>query len=195
MILAFARCTYLAKEFHGITLGAIHILRKQNIKFFRPPLLLRKHYDKWHFLAFFLHFFKVHMFWEGHKFCEISTLHFIVCSTVKSKVEISQKFYGLLRIYEFYPYRCLWRNKWMVLCVYLARFTVIFFNVTIITYSMLLIESLIFLISARMYGQSRANKFCRYAICTYAFLWSCRTFQQRKIKSLIWVSGTSKVIH
>ena len=36
------------------------------------------------------------------KFCEISILDLTVCTLVKFKVEISQKFFGLLRIYELY---------------------------------------------------------------------------------------------
>ena len=36
------------------------------------------------------------------KFCKISTLLLYFVVPVKSKVEISQKFWGLLRIYELY---------------------------------------------------------------------------------------------
>ena len=33
---------------------------------------------------------KVHIFWEGHIFCEVSTVDFFYVVTVKSKVEILQ---------------------------------------------------------------------------------------------------------
>ena len=37
-------------------------------------------------------YFKVHLFWEDHKICEISILLLSVCNVEKSKVEISQSF-------------------------------------------------------------------------------------------------------
>ena len=35
---------------------------------------------------------KAHIFWEGHKIFQISTLYLSVCTVDKSKVEISQNF-------------------------------------------------------------------------------------------------------
>ena len=47
--------------------------------------------------------FKFHIFWEGHKFLRNLHRRFVYVETVKSLVEISQKFCDLLRIYELYP--------------------------------------------------------------------------------------------
>ena len=63
-------------------------------KFLEFNLLTRQRHTK---------IFKVHIFWEGRQILrnlQITT----VCTVVKSKVKISQKFCGLLRIYELYPW-------------------------------------------------------------------------------------------
>ena len=46
-------------------------------------------------------YFKVHIFWEGHKICEIFTLLLSYVVPVKSKVKISQNFVAFSEYMNF----------------------------------------------------------------------------------------------
>ena len=53
------------------------------------------------FFALYSKVGKVHIFWEGHKFCEISTLLLSYVVLVKNKVEISQNFVAFSEYMNF----------------------------------------------------------------------------------------------
>ena len=66
---------------------------------------------------------KVHIFWEGHKNFAKSPPFLIATSTSQKKVEISQTFCGLLRMYELFNARrwFLWSNFFFVFFIFKTK--------------------------------------------------------------------------
>ena len=69
-------------------------------KFFLSYSSVSFHFDTGHKTIWLC---KVHIFWEGHKFCEISTLILTAVHTVRSKVEISQNFVAFSEYRDWFP--------------------------------------------------------------------------------------------